>query len=113
MLPVPLERALQAVAELDLGLPAGQVAELGGVDELAVDLAGGVAGSVFGVEAAAGQLGDRLDNLGDRVGLLAAGVEGLASGRTAGANRVLDRVIGPDETSQRAAREGTEVKETA
>jgi choline monooxygenase len=29
------------------------------------------------------------------------------------ANRVLDRVVGPDEASQRAAREGTSVKEVA
>src|SRR6187402_3260970 len=54
VVPVPVEGADQPVAQLDLGAPAGQLAQLGRVDELAIDLARGVAGpQVFGLEVGA------------------------------------------------------------
>src|SRR5262245_749382 len=43
MLAVPVEGAGEALAQLDRGPPAGRLPQLRGVDELAVDLAVGVA----------------------------------------------------------------------
>src|SRR3954453_23254777 len=94
---VPVEGADEAVAELDFGAPAGQLAQLGRVDVLAVDLADGVAGAKeFGLEVGAGDVDDRLQDLGHREGALAAGVECLPRSRPAGADCVLDRQVGGD-----------------
>src|SRR6476469_934252 len=93
---VPVERFAQAVGELDPRAPAGQLAQLGRVDVLAVDLAVGRArAKVFGLDAGAGSVRDQVDDLAHRVRALATGVESLAPG-LASVECPLDRQIGGD-----------------
>src|SRR4051812_4327218 len=95
VLAVPLHRAPQTVAQVDLGPPSRQLPQLGRVDELPVDLPGRVAGAAdVRLDAGSGELADQPHHLGDRVGLLPTGVEGLARGRTPGPQRLLDREVG-------------------
>src|ERR1039458_9239001 len=63
VLAIPLHRSRQALAQRDAGLPAGQLAQLAGIDPLAVDLpAGNPLPSDFGLQGPAGQADDeRLD----------------------------------------------------
>src|SRR5690606_26677517 len=78
-LAVPGEGALDAVRQLYPRCPAGQLAELGRVDELAVDLAGRhTAATVLGGDLAPARADDQVDHLAHRMRALAAGVEGLS-----------------------------------
>src|SRR5881394_1558332 len=95
MLPIPLERLAEALFELDFGAPPSQLAQLGRVDELAIDLAIGVPLTLeVGLDAPTRRRGDQLDHLAHRVRPLAAGVEGLP--RRAVPERSRDRQVRGD-----------------
>src|SRR5690349_9761876 len=76
---VPLDRAAQPLLQPDLRCPTGELAQLGGVDPLPVDL------TVRGPRAldvrsqrSAGQPADEVDHVGHPMRAPAAGVEGLS-----------------------------------
>src|SRR3954454_18558617 len=97
VLAVPLDGAGEAIAQGDLGPPAGQLAQLARVHVLPVDLPRRIAETlVVGLELRARHVGDQLEHLAHRVRLPVTGVEALPRGRAAGADRVFDREIGRD-----------------
>src|SRR5512146_594205 len=96
MLAIPLDGTPQAVAQLHLGSPSGQLSQLRRVDELAIDLAGGAAAATeVGLDAGTGRLGNQLDHLPDRMWPVTAGVECLSGGAVI-RNGVGDREVGAD-----------------
>ena len=66
-------------SQLHLGLPAGDLADLGGIQELVVDFALRVAlAANVRLDLGSGELADQLDHLPHRIGVPPAGVEGFA-----------------------------------
>src|SRR3712207_6319830 len=95
--PVPLDGPLEALTETDLRLPAGDLGELRRVDELRVDLPGGVAAPAdIGLNARARDLADQFEHAAHRPGLASPCVERLAGRGAADAHRPLDREVGGD-----------------
>src|SRR5689334_9972260 len=93
---VPLERLAQAVWQVHPWAPVGQLAQLGRVDVLAIDLAVRRAlAEVLGLDAGPRRSGDLLDDLADGVWVLAPCVEGLPP-RPLAVERGLDRQVGGD-----------------
>src|ERR1035441_9787013 len=96
MLAVPLHRSCQPLGQRDLRLPAGQLAQLAGIDPLAVDLpAGNPLSPDLRRKPAAGQLAYELNNVEHPVRLASARVERLPP-PLAGLQRAPDRQIGGD-----------------
>src|SRR5882757_3814022 len=95
MLAVPLNRTPQAGPQIDGGRPAGQLAQLGRVEELVEDLPRRQPGAVLRLDLSPAHLGGQVDHLAYRVGPVAACVEGLAGGAPA-VERGGDREVGRD-----------------
>ncbi len=94
MLAVKVDRPPQALFEPDSGLPARQLAQLGGVYPLPVDLAGRHARAAdIRLDLVPGQATDQIDDLADPVRLAAAGVERLPR-PAAAQQRPPDRQVG-------------------
>src|SRR5690606_18375955 len=80
VLAVPLDGPPQAFLEVDRRLPAEYIADLRGIDVLAIDLALGVPRAAdVGLDARARELRDQLDDVADPVRAPATGVERLAA----------------------------------
>src|SRR5688500_7165452 len=77
---VPIDRAPQALLQLDRRLPAERLADLRRVHILAVDLARRISGAAnVRLDPGARELGDQRDHVADSMGAPAAGVEGLTA----------------------------------
>src|SRR5436190_12278610 len=77
---VPLDRALDPLAEIDPRLPPGQLADLARIEVLAVDLAAGVPRpAVLGLDVGRAELADQLDDLAHGMRPTPTGVERLAA----------------------------------
>src|SRR5215207_11360897 len=82
MLAIPIERAAEPLAQVDLGPPAAELGDLARVQVLAVDLARrGPLPPDLRLDLRAGELADQLDDLGDAVRAFTPRVERLAARR--------------------------------